>query len=57
MKHLFSTALAFVVASFAGFAQCEADHVVEASSFMYAPSMLTIEQGESVAFRQPRRHA
>ena len=50
MKHLFSTALAFVVASFAGFAQCEADHVVEASSFMYAPSMLTIEQGESVAF-------
>ena len=50
MKHLFSTALAFVVASIAGFAQCEADHVVEASSFMYAPSMLTIEQGESVAF-------
>ena len=50
MKHLFSTAIAFMVASFAGFAQCEADHVVEASSFMYAPSMLTIEQGESVAF-------
>ena len=50
MKHLFSTALAFVMASFAGLAQCDADHVVEASSFMYAPSMLTIEQGESVAF-------
>ena len=50
MKHLFSTALALVLASFAGFAQCDADHIVEASSFMYAPSSLTIEQGESVAF-------
>ncbi len=50
MKHLFSTALALVMASFAGFAQCDADHIVEASSFMYAPSSLTIEQGETVAF-------
>ena len=47
MKQSFSTALAFVVASFTGFAQCEADHVVQASSFMYSPNELTIEQGES----------
>ena len=50
MKHLFSTALVFAMASISGIAQCEADHVVEASSFTYAPNMLTIEQGESVAF-------
>ena len=50
MKELFSTALACVLASFTGIAQCEADHVVEASSFTYAPSTITIEQGESVAF-------
>ena len=31
-------------------AQCEADHIVEASSFQYAPAELTIEVGESVAF-------
>ena len=49
MKHLFSS-LALCLATFAGFAQCEADHTVEASSFMYAPMSLTIEQGESVAF-------
>ena len=49
MKHLF-TGLAFCLATIAGFAQCEADHTVEASSFSYAPTTLTIEQGESVAF-------
>jgi len=49
MKHLFSS-LALCLATIAGFAQCEADHTVEASSFMYAPMALTIEQGESVAF-------
>ena len=49
MKHLF-TGLAFCLATIAGFAQCEADHTVEASSFIYAPTTLTIEQGESVAF-------
>ena len=31
-------------------AMCPADHVVEVSSYMYAPSTLTIAQGESVAF-------
>ena len=50
MKQLFSTALALLLASFTGIAQCEADHVVEASSFEYSPSAITIEQGESVAF-------
>ena len=49
MKHLF-TSLALCLATIAGFAQCEADHTVEASSFMYAPMSLTIEQGQSVAF-------
>ena len=49
MKHLFSS-LALCLATIAGFAQCEADHTVEASSFMYAPMSLTIEQGQSVAF-------
>lgn len=49
MKHLFSS-LALCLATIAGFAQCEADHTVEASSFMYTPMALTIEQGESVAF-------
>ena len=50
MKHLF-TGLAFCLATIAGFAQCEADHTVEATSNLtFEPSMLTIEQGESVAF-------
>lgn len=49
MKHLFSS-LTFCLATIAGFAQCEANHTVEASSFIYAPMTLTIEQGESVAF-------
>ena len=50
MKHLFSS-LALCLATIAGFAQCEADHTVEATSNLtFEPSMLTIEQGESVAF-------
>ena len=42
--------LLLVAFCFSAVAQCEADHVVEVSSFIYAPNTLTIGQGESVAW-------
>ena len=49
MKNFFFLLGSLLVSEFA-FAQCEADHTVEASSFQYAPEVLNIEVGETVAF-------
>ena len=49
MKNFFFLLGSLLVSGFA-FAQCEADHTVEASSFQYAPEVLNIEVGETVAF-------
>ena len=49
MKNFFFLLGSLLVSGFA-FAQCEADHIVEASSFQYAPEVLNIEVGETVAF-------
>jgi len=50
MKNLFSLCAALFALTSLTWAQCDADHTVEASSFQYAPANLTIEAGESVAF-------
>ena len=50
MKHVFSFVASFVAVTLSVFAQCEADHTVDVSSFQYMPADLTIEAGESVAF-------
>ncbi|MBO74521.1 MAG: hypothetical protein CMD33_04525 [Flavobacteriales bacterium] len=48
---LFSACLFSCVGSLQAHAQCEgADHTVQASNFMFSPSSITIESGESVAF-------
>ena len=51
MKYFFSLCAAFCALTTLTWAQCDdADHTVTASSFMYSPSDLVIEAGESVAF-------
>ena len=50
MKYVFSFVASLVAVTFSVFAQCEADHTVDVSSFQYMPADLTIEAGESVAF-------
>ena len=50
MKNLFSLCVAMLAVFSVSFAQCDADHTVEVSSFQYAPADLAIEVGESVAF-------
>ena len=49
MKNFFFLLGSLLVSGFA-IAQCEADYTVEASSFQYAPEVLNIEVGETVAF-------
>ena len=50
MKNLFSLSAALFALTTVAFAQCDATHTVAVSSYEYAPSALTIEVGESVAF-------
>jgi uncharacterized surface protein with fasciclin (FAS1) repeats len=50
MKNLFSLCVAVLAGVSVSFAQCDADHTVEVSSFQYAPADLAIEVGQSVAF-------